>query len=114
MAVNPLHPVLTVAAVLLMTPAIAHADGPDDQFLGLLAKDGIHGDPGQLIAIAHEECDAEGQSRSGGFNFRFGGQPSPYNIAMTKVYGDLGAQGVAPGFMAPFLHDAITAYCPGT
>jgi len=113
MAVNPLRPVLTVAAVLVMTTATAHADGPDDQFLGLLSKDGISGAPDQLIAIAHERCDAEGLSRSGGYNFRFGAQPSPFNLAMTKVYGDLGAQGVPPGLMALFLHDAIKAYCPG-
>jgi hypothetical protein len=112
MAVNPLRPVLAAATVLLMTPAIAHADGPDDQFLAMLSKDGIHGAPDQLIAIAHERCDAEGLSRTGGFNFRFGAQPSPFNIAMTKVYGDLGAQGVAPGYMAPFLRDAVAAYCP--
>ena len=41
-----------------MTGAVAHADAPDDQFLKLLAKDGINaGPPEQLIALAHERCD---------------------------------------------------------
>ena len=43
-----------VAAALLATPT-AHADGPDDQFLGLLSRDGVTvNNPQQLIGIAHQ------------------------------------------------------------
>jgi hypothetical protein len=105
---------LVAATAVLMTGAVAHADGPDDQFLRLLSKDGITaGPPEQLIALAHERCDDDSLSRSQIFTLHFGAQPSPFSTAMLQLAAKLENQGVAGPQVRPFLLDAISVYCPG-
>ena len=103
------------AVTLLGEPPGAHADpagGPDDQFLGMLSKDGANvGPPDRLIAIAHERCDADGLSRSPVFFWRMAGA-SPYMEGMTKIYAELESQGLTASQLGPFMRDAITVYCP--
>jgi hypothetical protein len=113
MAVNPLGSVLAAAAAVMLAAGIAHANGPDDQFLAMLSKDGVAvGPPDQMIAIAHERCDDANLPRSGVFNWRFGGQPSPYIGAIGGIYTELEATGMNSAQAAQFIRDAITAYCP--
>jgi hypothetical protein len=113
MTVNPFRPVFAAAAAVLVAAAIAHADNPDDQFLGLLSKDGLNvGPPDKMIAIAHARCDDDGLPRLGSFNFRFGGHPSPFNAAMSQLYAALQSQGLTTAQADQFMRDAITVYCP--
>jgi len=111
MAVNPFRAVLAAAAAVMVAAAIAHADGPDDQFLAMLSKDGVVGPPDQ-IAIAHERCDDANLPRSGVYNFRFGAQPSPYIGAIGNIYNELESLGMTSAQAAQFIRDAITVYCP--
>jgi Protein of unknown function (DUF732) len=107
---------LVAAAAVLMTGAVAvaHADASDDQFLKLLARDGITaGPPEQLIALAHERCDDDNLSRSGVFTLHFGAMPSPFSSAMLQLAAKLQNQGLAGPQVRPFLLDAISVYCPG-
>jgi Protein of unknown function (DUF732) len=114
MVVTPFAGLIAAAAAVLMTGAVAHADGPDDQFLKLLAKDGINaGPPEQLIALAHERCDDDSLSRSGIFTLHFGAEPSPFSSAMLQLAAKIQNQGVAGPQVRPFLLDAISVYCPG-
>ena len=112
MVVNPFRFVLAAAAAVMLTAGIAHADGPDDQFLALLSKDGVVGPPDQMIAIAHERCDAANLPRSGGYNFRWGALPSPYIGAIGNIYTELESTGMNSAYAAQFIRDAITVYCP--
>jgi Protein of unknown function (DUF732) len=112
MVVNPFRFVLAAAAAVMLAAGIAHADGPDDQFLGMLSKDGIVGAPDQMIAIAHERCNDANLPRSGPFNWRFGAQPSPYIGAIGNIYTELEATGMNSAQAAQFIRDAITVYCP--
>jgi hypothetical protein len=113
MTVGPLFSAFAVTAVL-MTGVVAHADSQDDQFLGLLSRDGITaGPPEQLIALAHERCDDDGLSRSALFTFHFGAQPSPFSTAMLQLAAKLEGQGLTGPQVRPFLLDAISVYCPG-
>lgn len=114
MTVDPFRPVFVAAAAVLVAAAIAHADSPDDQFLGLLSKDGLNvGPPDQMIAIAHERCDDDGLSCCGVFLPRFGWQPSPFMVAITKIYTELQSQGLTTAQVGQqFVRDAITVYCP--
>jgi Protein of unknown function (DUF732) len=112
MAVGRFRPVLAAAAALLLATAVAHADALDDQFLGLLSRDGIVGAPDQMIAIAHERCDAAGLSRSNLFIPRFGPQPSPYQFEIKNIYDELEGTGLDFGQAAQFIRDAIAVYCP--
>jgi hypothetical protein len=114
MTVNPFRPAFAAVAAVLLAAAVAHADTPDAQFLGLLSNDGLNvGPPGQLIAIAHERCDNDGLSRADVYTFRFGGHPSPFRVAMSKIGAELQAQGFTAAQVRPFMQDAITVYCPG-
>ena len=112
MAVNPFGSVLAAAVAVMLAAGIAHADGQDDQFLGMLSKDGIGGPPDQMIAIAHERCDAANLPRSGGYNFRWGALPSPYIGAIGNIYTELESTGMNSAYAAQFIRDAITVYCP--
>lgn len=112
MAADPLRPVFAAAAAVLLTTAIAHADGLDDQFLALLSRDGINGAPDQMIAIAHERCDAADLPRSGVFIPRFGAQPGPYLAEIGNIYTELESQGLTSSQAAQFIRDAIKVYCP--
>ena len=97
-----------------MTGAVAHADAQDDQFLGLLSKDGITaGPPEQLIALAHERCADDSLSRSQPWAFHFGAMPSPFSTAMLQIASKLEGQGLTGPQVRPFLLDAISVYCPG-
>jgi hypothetical protein len=101
------------ASVVLVTGAVAHADAQDDQFLGLLSRDGITaGPPDQLIALAHERCDNDHLSRSGIFTFHFGAMPSPFSSAQLQLAAKLEGQGLTGPQVRPFLLDAISVYCP--
>jgi hypothetical protein len=112
MAVDPFRAVLGAAAAVLAATAVAHADGLDDQFLAMLAKDGISGPQDQMIAIAHERCDAADLPRSGIFIPRFGAQPGPYLAEIGNIYTELESQGLSSGQAAQFIRDAIKVYCP--
>ncbi|MDT7762853.1 MAG: hypothetical protein QOC63_2273 [Mycobacterium sp.] len=112
MAVNPFRFVLAAAAVVMLAAGIAHADGPDDQFLAMLSKDGIVGAPDQMIALAHERCDDGNLSRSGSFTLFSGKGPSPYMFAIGNIYTELEATGMNSAQAAQFIRDAITVYCP--
>jgi hypothetical protein len=113
MTVNRFRSVCAAAAAVLVTAAIAHADSPDDQFLGLLSKDGLNvGPPDQMIAIAHERCDDDVLSRSGPYIPPFGRGPSPFMVAVTRTYSELESQGLTVAQVGQFMRDAITVYCP--
>jgi len=113
MVVNPFGSVLAAAAAVMLAAGIAHAGGPDDQFLAMLSKDGVFGGPpDQLIAIAHERCNDANLPRSGPYNWRFGAQPSPYIGAIGNIYTELEATGMNSAQAAQFIRDAITVYCP--
>jgi len=101
------------AAAVLMTVAVAHADAQDDQFLGLVSKDGITaGPPDQLIALAHERCADDSLSRSQGWTFHFGAIASPFSTAMRQLAAKFETQGLTGPQVRPFLLDAISVYCP--
>jgi Protein of unknown function (DUF732) len=112
MTVGPFRAVLAAMAAVLGATAIAHAGGPDDQFLALLAKDGIAGAPDQMIAIAHERCNAADLPRSGPFIPRFGSLPGPYMAEIGNIYTELESTGMTSAQAAQFIRDAITVYCP--
>jgi Protein of unknown function (DUF732) len=112
MVVNPFRFVLAAAVAVMLAAGIAHADGQDDQFLAMLSKDGVVGPPDQMIAIAHERCDAANLPRSGGYNFRWGALPSPYIGAIGNIYTELESTGMNSAYAAQFIRDAITVYCP--
>jgi Protein of unknown function (DUF732) len=115
MAMGPFRPIAVAAAAVLLAAAIAHADTTDDQFLGLVSNDGLTaGPPDQMIAIAHQRCDANGLSHSGWYNFRFGGQPSQFNIAISNISLKLQSQGLTPDQAVQFMRDAVAVYCPDT
>jgi uncharacterized protein DUF732 len=115
MTVRPLRPIVAAAAAVLLVAGIAHADPTDDQFLGLLSNDGLNvGPPDQMIALAHQRCDANGLSRQGWFNFRFGGQPSQFNVAISQLSIKLQSHGLTPDQAVQFMRDAVAVYCPGT
>lgn len=114
MALDPFRPVVAAAAAVLVAAAIAHADNPDDQFLGLLSRDGLNvGPPAQMIAFAHRRCENGTLSHYGYFNPRFGGQQSPFNVAMSSLNGELESKGLTPAQVEQFMLDSITVYCPG-
>jgi hypothetical protein len=113
MVVNSIARLAAVVAAVLVTAAVAHADPQDDQFLGLLAKDGITaGPPDQLIALAHERCQDDSLSRDQVPTFRFGPLPSPFATALRQLAAKLVGQGVPDAQVRPFLLDAISVYCP--
>jgi hypothetical protein len=114
MTVDPLRPVLAAAAALLVAAGVAHADPQDDQFLGSLSNDGLSvAPPDQLIAIAHERCNDEGLSRGDSYGLYFGGHPSPWRVAMSKIGVKLEGLGLTEQQVRPFMQDAINVYCPG-
>jgi hypothetical protein len=113
MTVNRFRSVCAAAAAVLVTAAIAHADSPDDQFLGLLSKDGLNvGPPDQMIAIAHERCDDDRLSRSSWYIPPFGRAASPFMVAMTNINNELKSQGLTVAQVGQFMRDAISVYCP--
>jgi hypothetical protein len=98
----------------LIAAAVAHADPADDRFLGLLTDHGVNvGPPDQLIALAHERCDDEHLSRGDSYGLLFGGHPSPWRVAMSKIGTRLEGLGLTEQQVRPFMQDAIDVYCPG-
>ena len=115
MSVGLFRPFFAAVAAVLVAGAVAHADTPDAQFLGLLSNDGMKiGSPDRLIAIAHERCDDDGLSRDTERNWIFGAHPSPYAQAMWKINAELQSQGLVAGQVGPFVRDAMKVYCPVT
>jgi Protein of unknown function (DUF732) len=115
MAVDPFRPIFVAAAAGLLSAALAHADTRDDQFLGLLSNDGLNaGPPDQIVALAHQRCDANGLSRQGWYNFRFGGQPSQFNVAISNLSVKLQSHGLTTDQAVQFMRDAVAVYCPDT
>jgi len=113
MLVNSFARLAAVVPAVLVTGAVAHAGTQDDQFLGLLSKDGITaGPPDQLIALAHERCQLDNLSREQVPTFRFGPMPSPFSTALRQLASKLVAQGLTDTQVRPFLLDAISVYCP--
>jgi hypothetical protein len=111
--VDPFRPVFAAVAAVLLAAAVAHAGTPDSQFLGLLSNSGMNvGPPDRLIAIAHERCDDDGLSRDTQRNWIWGAHPSLYAQAMWKIDAELRSQGLAAGQVSPFVHAAMTVYCP--
>lgn len=114
MAIGPFRAVLVAAAAVLVAAAIARAESPDDQFLGLLSKDGLNvGPPDQMVALAHERCDDDRLSRSSLYIPPFGRSASPFMVAMTRITHELQSQGLTVPQVGQFMRDAITVYCPG-
>lgn len=104
---------LAVAAISLAAPS-AHADGLDDHFVGLLAKDGVDvANPAPLIGIAHQRCNDNVLGHDQGLMPRFGLQPSPYSTAIRGLESRLMAEGLTPPQVDHFMQDAVTVYCPG-
>lgn len=97
------------AAMPALTPvAAAHADANDDQFVAALDAQGMPGDRGTEISIAHRWCDSQNLSR---FSL---GMVSPWQVAMQTVSADASAQGITPGPQETgFWTAARDAYCPG-
>jgi hypothetical protein len=97
----------------LMTTSVAHADSQDDQFLGLLARDGVNFDtPERMISTAHERCNANQLGHDSG-----GGMPrfyvrSPFSTAMSALTSKLAAKGLRADQVDHFLRDAVSVYCP--
>jgi Protein of unknown function (DUF732) len=50
----------------------------------------------------------------GYYNFRFGGQPSQFNVAISKISVKLQSQGLTPDQAVQFMRDAVAVYCPDT
>ena len=104
---------LLAITALVVTMPIAHADGLDDQFLGLLARDGVNvNNPAPLIGIAHQRCSDNILGHDRGVMPRFGYVPSPYQTAIRGLQSRLAAQGLTPDQADHFMQDAVTVYCP--
>src|SRR5262245_25168647 len=103
---------LVAAAAVLMTTAVAHADPQDDQFLAAVSNDGVSvGPPDQMIAIAHQRCADEGLSRGDSYAIFYGGHPSPWRVAMSKIAERLEGMGLNDQQARQFMQDAINVYC---
>jgi len=113
MAVDPFRPVVAAFVAVLAAVGIAHADTADDRFLGLLSNDGLNvGPPDQMIALAHQRCDANGLSRADWFTLRYLGRPSPFVVAVSKINVKLQSQGLTPDQAVQVMRDAVSVYCP--
>jgi uncharacterized protein DUF732 len=108
------HPILVAVAAVLLSTSTAHADSQDDQFLGLLARDGVNFDtPERMIGLAHERCNINQLGNdSGGFSLWAGRVRSPYTTAMSALTMKLAAKGLAGNQVDHFLRDAVSVYCP--
>jgi hypothetical protein len=90
---------------------VAHADSADDQFLGMLASQGIPGDPGVLIGAAHETCDASA-AKAQMPAFYVGLAPPSYQLMFMHIGAELSGQGLNMGQASTLMGDAIKVYCP--
>ncbi len=114
MADVAIRPLLIAVAALFLSASVAHADGPDEQFLGLVANDGVNfGTPERMISLAHERCnDNQLGHDQGGFSLWAGLVRSPYTTAMSALSVKLAREGLTADQMDHFLRDAIRVYCP--
>ncbi len=115
MADVALCPLFVAVAALFLSATVAHADGLDDQFLGLLSADGVNfATPERMISLAHERCnDNQLGHGQGGFSPWSGLVRSPYTTAMSALSVKLAREGLTAVQMDHFLRDAIRVYCPG-
>jgi hypothetical protein len=114
MTVVSFRPLLAAAAAVLVLAGVAHADTQDDQFLGSLANDGLNiGPPDRLLDLAHQRCNDESLPRGDSYGLYFGGHPSAWRVAMSKIGNELEALGFTNQQVRPFMQDAINVYCPG-
>jgi Protein of unknown function (DUF732) len=104
--------VWAIVGTLSITLApVAHADSADDQFLGLLASQGISGDPSVLIGAAHESCDARAaQDQMPAFDIGLV-PPAPTTMSM-EIGAELADQGLSMGQDETLMLDAYQVYCP--
>jgi hypothetical protein len=91
-------------AISVAPPAVARADTADDRFVGVLADQGITGDPNQLVAEAHTVCDDVAGSHLAT------SAPGLTNVpALGPVLGDLHLGLFQAKF---FINASESAYCP--
>jgi hypothetical protein len=116
MTVGLRHPILVAVAAVLLSASTAHADSQDDQFLGLLARDGVNFDtPERMINTAHERCNANQLGNdSGGFSPWSGRVRSPYTTAISALTMKLASKGLGGNQVDHFLRDAVSVYCPAS
>lgn len=113
MAVDVFRPVVVAAAAVLVAAGIGHAETVDEQFLGLLSNHGLNaGTSEQMIAMAHQRCDANGLSRADWFTLYYLGRPSPFVIAISRIKTNLQSLGLTPDQAMQFMRDAVAVYCP--
>ncbi|SOX55250.1 DUF732 domain-containing protein [Mycobacterium ahvazicum] len=93
-----------VLAVLLIPTGVARADSNDDNFVKVLADQGITGDPNQLVTEGHTACDDISNAHLATSLPRWTRTP-----AFGPVMGDLGLSVFQAGF---FISAAESAYCP--
>jgi hypothetical protein len=104
--------VWAIMATLSITLApVAYADSADDQFLGMLASQGISGDPGVLIGAAHETCDATA-AKNQMPAFYIGLAPPSYKLMYLHIGAELSGQGLNMDQASRLMGDALKVYCP--
>jgi hypothetical protein len=110
-----LRPIFVAVAALFLSASVAHSDGLDDQFLGLLSTDGVNfATPERMISLAHERCnDNQLGHDQGGFSLWAGRVRSPFTTAMSALSTKLAREGLTAVQVDYFLRDAIRVYCPG-
>src|SRR5690349_5669939 len=88
----------TLSLIGLLTTTTAHADAPDDQYLGALQQQGIgFGTPQGAIGIGHHVCDAlAGGMEPGDISVNIAGANSRVDRHTALV----------------IVVDAATSYCP--
>ncbi|OBG65986.1 DUF732 domain-containing protein [Mycobacterium sp. E3339] len=94
------------ASGLLLSVGVAYADSADDRFVAALSSQGIPGDRGVLISVAHQFCDAQSLPRVGI------GMPSPYTMQLHNLRDQLFRQGLSQLQTDQLASDAAAAYCP--
>ena len=92
-----------MVVIALATPAVAHADARDDDFVNDLAGQGITGDPAKLISTAHTVCTASTQAPSAVPAGLGGLLPMGYVITALRLN---------MGQVNQFVNAARAAYCP--
>lgn len=107
--------IVAFTALVFAAQPSARADPTDDQFLGLLSRDGVNvSNPAPLIGIAHQRCNDNVLGHDRGLMPRFGLVPSPYSTAIRGLESRLVGLGLTPFQVERFMDDAVTVYCPGS
>jgi hypothetical protein len=100
LARNPSIALASLAIASLAFAAPATASTPEDNYLALLSKHGIGGDPQALIGAGHDVCDALGAP-----NIAIG-------VALWKPDAELYGQGLSGPQVAQAQRDAVNSFCP--